>query len=65
MKNKSLGWPSSASRKSGFEKDVNSWISRAEAVTVRFLKYGAEFESAITSAGYSEFRVPEVVATIA
>ena len=43
---------------------MNSWISRVDAVTLRFLKYGAELESAMIRAGYKEFSAPDVVATI-
>jgi hypothetical protein len=32
---------------------------------LRFLRYGAALDNAITKAGYSEFREPEVVAIIA
>jgi hypothetical protein len=32
---------------------------------LRFLRYGAALDSAMTKAGYSEFREPEVVAIIA
>ena len=35
-----------------------------DADTLKFLKYGAQFESAMTKAGYREVRVPDVVATI-
>ena len=65
MKNNSRGWPSSARRKRGFEKDVKSWISRVEDVTVRSLKYAAELAKEIIKAGYRELKAPEVVATIA
>jgi hypothetical protein len=44
---------------------VKSCISRADAETPICLKYGAAFDSAIIRAGYSDIRVPEVVATIA
>ena len=64
MKNSNLGWPSSANKKTGLANDVKSWTSRAEAVTLRFLKYGAELDSAMIRAGYREFKVPDVVATI-
>lgn len=40
-------------------------MSLAEDLTLRFLKYGAQLESAIIKAGYKELRAPEVVATIA
>jgi hypothetical protein len=65
MKKSSLGCPSSARRKFGFENEVNSCISLVDAMTVKFLKYGAAFARAMTSAGYIELRVPEVVAMIA
>jgi hypothetical protein len=51
MKKRSLGWPSSARRKFGFENEVNSCISLVDAVTVKFLKYGAAFAKEMTSAG--------------
>lgn len=38
MKKSNRGCPSSDNRNSGFEKDVNSWIRRVDAVTLRFLK---------------------------
>ena len=40
-------------------------MSLDDAVTVRFLKYGAKFDKVMMSAGYRELRLPEVVATIA
>jgi hypothetical protein len=64
MKNKSLGWPSSANRNVGFANELNSWSRRVEELTLKDLKYGAELESAIMSAGYIEFREPDVVAII-
>lgn len=62
MKKSSLGWPSSDSRKDGLANAVKSCISLAAELILRFLKYGAAFDNAITSAGYNEFREPEVVA---
>jgi hypothetical protein len=38
MKNKSLGWPSSASRNNGLEKEENNCISLLDATIERFLK---------------------------
>lgn len=64
MKNKSRGWPSSERRNREFENEVNSWTNRVEDVTLRFLKYGAQFESAIIRPGYSELSCPDVVATM-
>ena len=40
-------------------------MRRVEATTVRSWKWGARLASAIIRAGYSELRVPEVVATMA
>jgi hypothetical protein len=56
--------PSSESRKRGLEKEDNSWMSRAAAVTVKPLKYGAALASEMISAGYKELSVPEVVVMI-
>lgn len=64
MKNNNRGWPSSDNKNVGFENDVTSWTNRVEAETLKFLKYGAELDSAMTRAGYRELRVPDVVATI-
>lgn len=64
MKNRSRGWPSSARRKRGLEKEVNNCTRRDEATTFSFLKYGDALDRAITSAGYTELRFPDVVATI-
>lgn len=36
---------------------------RLEDMTDKCLKYGAEFDRAIISAGYREFSAPDVVAT--
>ncbi len=62
MKKRRRGCPSSDSRKEEFENAVKSCMSRAAELMLRFLKYGAALERAITKAGYSEFRAPEVVA---
>jgi hypothetical protein len=43
---------------------VTSWISRVDADTLKFLKWGAALDNEIMKAGYKELRVPEVVATI-
>ena len=64
MKKRSRGLPSSESRKVAFENAVISCTSRVDDDTLKFLKYGAQFESAMTKAGYRELRVPDVVATI-
>ena len=48
----------------GLENAVNSCTSRAEEVTLRFFRYGAAFDNDMMKAGYSELRLPEVVATI-
>ena len=64
-KNSNRGWPSSASKNTGFENEVKSWIGRTDDVTLRFLKYGATLERAMIRAGYNELRVPDVVATTA
>lgn len=61
MKNKSLGWPSSANKNLGFANELKSWSKRVAELTFKDLKYGAELERAMTSAGYIEFREPEVV----
>ena len=39
-------------------------MRRADVLTLRFLKYGAELERAIMRAGYREFSEPDVVATM-
>lgn len=62
MKNKSLGWPSSASKNLGFANELKSWSKRVAELTFKDLKYGAEFDRAMISAGYIEFREPDVVA---
>ena len=64
MKKSNRGCPSSESKKDGLQNAVNNCIRRAEELILRFLKNGAAFDSAIISAGYNEFRVPEVVAII-
>ena len=51
MKKRSRGLPSSESRKVALENAVTSCTSRVDADTLRFLKYGAQLESAITNAG--------------
>lgn len=65
MKNSNLGWPSSDRRKMGLENDVNNWMRRVEATTVRSLKYGARLAKAMIRPGYREFSIPDVEATIA
>jgi hypothetical protein len=65
IKKSSRGWPSSDSKNEGFAKAVKSCIKRAEELMLRFLRYGAALDNAMTKAGYSEFREPEVVAIIA
>ena len=62
MKNKSLGWPSSASKNLGFANELKSWSNRVAELTLKDLKYGAELDRAMTNAGYIEFREPDVVA---
>jgi len=62
MKNKSLGCPSSANKNLGLANDLKSWSKRVAELTFRDLKYGAELDRAITSAGYIEFIGPDVVA---
>lgn len=64
IKNSKRGFPSSDNKNSGLEKEVKSWISRAEDVILRFRKYGAQLDKVIMSAGYKDVRVPDVVATI-
>jgi hypothetical protein len=51
MKKSSLGLPSSERRKLALENAATSCTSRVEADTLRFLKCGAQFESAIIRAG--------------
>jgi hypothetical protein len=51
MKKRSLGCPSSDKRNIGLEKEVKSCISRVEAETLTFLKYGAALDKAIIKAG--------------
>ena len=51
MKKRSRGLPSSESKKVALENAVTNCTSRVEADTLKFLKYGAQFESAITKAG--------------
>ena len=62
IKNKSLGCPSSANKNVGFANEVKSWSNRVAELTFKDLKYGAELERAMMSAGYIEFREPDVVA---
>jgi hypothetical protein len=62
MKNKSLGWPSSASKNLGLANELKSWSRRVAELTFKDLKYGAELDRAMISAGYMEFREPDVVA---
>jgi hypothetical protein len=62
IKNKSLGWPSSASRNLGFANELKSWSKRVEELAFKDLKYGAELDRAMISAGYIEFMEPDVVA---
>jgi hypothetical protein len=62
MKNKSLGCPSSANRNLGFANELKSWSKRVAELTFKDLKYGAELERAMISAGYIEFMEPDVVA---
>jgi hypothetical protein len=38
IKNKSLGWPSSASKNVGFAKEVKSWSKRVAELTFKALK---------------------------
>jgi len=64
IKKRSRGFPSSESRKVALENAVINCTSRVDACMLKFLKYGAQFDSAITKAGYRELRVPDVVATI-
>jgi hypothetical protein len=64
MKKRSRGWPSSDKRKRGLEKEAKSCTRRDDANTLSFLKYGDALERAITRAGYTELRFPDVVATI-
>ena len=64
MKKRRRGWPSSANRNAGLANDVKSCNSRVAELTVKSLKYGAEFDSAMISAGYIEFNAPDVVATM-
>ena len=51
IKKSNRGLPSSESKKVAFENAVTSWTSRVDADTFKFLKYGAQFESAIIRAG--------------
>lgn len=62
MKKSKRGWPSSDSKKDGLQNAVKSCMRRAAELILKFLKYGAAFDNAIISAGYSEFNAPEVVA---
>jgi hypothetical protein len=62
MKNKSLGWPSSASKNLGFANELKSWSKRVAELAFKDLKYGAELDRAMISAGYIEFIEPDVVA---
>ena len=64
MKKSNRGLPSSESKKVAFENAVTNCTSRVDAGTLKFLKYGAQFESAMIRAGYRELSVPDVVATI-
>jgi hypothetical protein len=64
MKNRSLGWPSSANRNWGFANAVNNWINLVDAVTLRFWRCGALLDSAMIMAGYNELNAPLVVATM-
>ena len=50
-KNRSLGCPSSESRKLGFVNELNNETKRFDEVTDKCLKYGAEFDNAMISAG--------------
>ena len=65
MKNNSRGWPSSDSKNEGFANATKSCMRRAEELMLRFLKYGAALDRAMTNAGYNELSVPDVVAIIA
>jgi hypothetical protein len=51
MKKSNRGLPSSESKKVAFENAANNCTSRVDADTLKFLKYGAQFESAIIRAG--------------
>lgn len=51
MKKSSRGLPSSESKKVAFENAVTSCTSRVDDNTLKFLKYGAQLESAIIRAG--------------
>jgi hypothetical protein len=51
MKKSNRGLPSSESKKVAFENAVTNCTSRVDADTLRFLKYGAQLERAIISAG--------------
>lgn len=46
----------------GFANELKSWSKRVAELTFKDLKYGAELERAMISAGYIEFIEPDVVA---
>jgi hypothetical protein len=65
MKKSKRGCPSSASKNEGFANELNSWLSRPDAVTLSFLKYGAALDIEMISAGKRALSVPVAVETTA